>query len=131
MPLRNPNLAITEELLEAVRIIGSGIVGGLIGSFITHRLTLSRERRSGKATRKRNFLAFMRTWQIEIGRTYLESGGFARKPIAFSDVVSSFAGECQSIRGDFDKKKRSDFDALVATVTAFHGAELMAKGGYE
>jgi hypothetical protein len=46
-----------DPLMEVMRLIGAGIVGGLIASFATHRFTLSRERTSGIRNRRREFRA--------------------------------------------------------------------------
>jgi hypothetical protein len=103
--------------VELIRLVGAGIVGGLISAFVAHKLTISRERMSGQASRKREFLVFMKSWRVEIDRQYLESGGFVRNAASFTDMVSSYCGMAESIRKDFRGTERNQFDALHAAMT--------------
>ena len=87
--------------LEIGRLVAASVVGALSGAFAAHKLTASREKSSSKASRKREFLGFMRGWRVEFDRKYLEPGGFARKPSAFTDMVSSFVALADGLRDDF------------------------------
>jgi hypothetical protein len=122
---------IKDALIHIAELIGAGIVGGLIVAFVSHKLTLGRDRTSGKATRKREFLAFMRAWRIEVDRTYLEPGGFARHASSFTDSVSGFSAAAELIRSDFTGESRKKFEGLISAITRFSGGELYTKAGHE
>ncbi|MGD0649656.1 MAG: hypothetical protein ABSA97_00690 [Verrucomicrobiia bacterium] len=122
---------IKEALIHIAELIGAGIVGGLIVAFATHRLTISRDRISGKVTRKREFLRFMRAWRIEVDRTHLEPGGFARHPSSLTDSVSDFGAVAELIHGDFTGERRKKFDGLVDKITRFTGGELYTEEGHK
>jgi hypothetical protein len=113
---------MTQEIIDALihiaELIGAAIIGGLIVALVSHKLTLGRERTSGRAARKREFLAFMRAWRIEVDRTYLEVGGFARHPSSLTGSVSSFSAAAELIRGDFTGDSRKKFERLIAAVTS-------------
>jgi hypothetical protein len=117
--------------VDIARLVSAGIVGGLIGAFAAHKLTQSREQASGRSGRKREFLAFMRAWRIEVDRTHLQAGGFARRPSSLSDSVSDFGAVAELIRGDFTGERRKKFDALVDTITGFTGGELYTQEGHK
>lgn len=124
-------LSDTNPYVELGRLVAAGIAGGLVGSWVAHKFTAGREKAAGRASRKRDFLAFMQSWKVEIGRKYLEVGGFARDPSSFYDVVSSFAAECESIRADLSNKKATELDFLLSKVVACTGGELNNKEGRE
>ena len=122
----------TQDILaHLAELLGAGVVGGLIVAFITHRLTIGRDRSSGRASRKREFLSFMRAWKVEVSRTYLEPGGFAYDPSSINDSVSHFAALAESVRGDLIGQSLKRFSELVSTITGFRGGRLHIKGGHE
>jgi hypothetical protein len=120
-----------DPILELVKLVAAGILGGLIATFTGHKLTASRERKAGRTSRKREFLAFMQTWKVEVGRMYLEVGGFSHDAGSFSDLVPTFAGQCVLIRGDLTPKRQEVFDALASEITGFHTNLIHVKGGHE
>ena len=102
--------------LEIARLVAASIAGALSGALAAHLFTASREKASGKTSRKRDFLAFMQAWRVEVERPYLVIGGFERRPSAFLDVISEFRAAAEMIRGDFTAKQRTRFDELVSIV---------------
>jgi hypothetical protein len=118
-------------ILEVAKLVAAGVLGGLITAFVAHRLAASRERKASRASRKTEFLAFMQGWKVEVGRKYLEAGGFSRDEGAFSDLVSTFAVKCALIRVDMTAKRQKRFDVLASEITGFRGGIVNVKGGHE
>src|SRR5689334_13435787 len=101
-----------------------GVAVTLCGWLVVHRLNRSRDRESreheaakGKEQRKRNFLAKMQQWKVEIDRLHTVRAGRMRNPSVFPDGISAFVGEVQMIRADFADNRRAKFDELVAQIS--------------
>jgi hypothetical protein len=110
--------------LQVIAIVIT-VVGWPLTAFIAYRFgqhsqKLQREHAAKSAIqdRKREFLAFMQAWRVEVDRRYLESGGFARNPSAYADVVSEFRAAAEMIRKDFTRDSRTKFEQLVSTVSS-------------
>jgi len=61
---------MSEQIIDLLRLVAAGIVGGLIGAFASHKLTSHRERESGRASRKRTFLSFLNRWKAITPRSW-------------------------------------------------------------
>ena len=122
---------VQDALFHIAELIGAGIVGGLIVAFASHRLTIGRDRSSGKSTRKTEFLSFMRAWKVAVGQTHLGPGGFWYDSTSISDSVAAFAALAESIRGDLRGESSKRFAELVGKIVSFTGGELHRKGGHE
>jgi len=61
---------MSEQIIDLLRLVAAGIVGGLIGAFASHKLTSHRERESGRASRKRAFLSFLNGWKAITPRSW-------------------------------------------------------------
>ena len=96
------------------------ICGGFALGYFAHFLTVRRERQAGKASRVREFLAFMQAWRIEIDRWHLTIGGQERHPSAFLDSISEFRAAAEMVRNDFNSKKSQRFDELIARIPKYH-----------
>ncbi len=72
----------TQALFEVARLIGAGIVGGLIVAFASHRFTVRRERDSERDKRKREFRSFVVRFKSE---------AVAVRPVGDLDRNRSFA----------------------------------------
>lgn len=108
-----------EAILRTIESVGALTLGATLAVLITHRLTMAREKANGLRQRKRAFLAFMASWEYEIGRSFMHhgGGGFERRDSAYADVISSFVHEAGIIRWDFSKRKRQQFDTLCSAIT--------------
>jgi hypothetical protein len=96
-------------ILEAIKLILAGIIGGLIGARANDRLTRNRERESGVANRKRDFLAFMAQLKAQAMVTHItEFGEF------YANKIPNLRHSSELIAGDFHAGKRADFEVLVA-----------------
>jgi len=56
---------VSDFVADLPKLIASGVVGGLIASYATHRFTLWRERDSGRRNRLRDFRAFVTQFRSE------------------------------------------------------------------
>lgn len=57
---------LNQIILEAIKLILAGVIGGLIGARANDRLTRNRERDAGVASRRREFLGFIAGWRSEM-----------------------------------------------------------------
>jgi len=116
---------MSQEIIDAVvpilKAIGAGLFGALFVGYIAHLLTKDRESIAGRKGRKREFLAFMQGWKMEIERLHLEIGGFARRQSAFFDGAPDFARQVELIRSDFGGRKRKNFNELAAAISSRSG----------
>jgi hypothetical protein len=123
-------------LLQVVGYIGTLIVGGLIGSFITNRLTIGRERQSGRDNRKRGF----RSVVVRI-REEARGGGIGAGTsvgnLTRSQIFAGFYRQkkpelrtaAANVESDFARKQRATFDQLVNTAANITDVEAMAGDG--
>jgi hypothetical protein len=109
-----------QTVFELVRLVGAGIVGGLIASFATHRFTLSRERESGRRNRKRDFRSFIVQFRSEAADRYHWSHTFAT---FYQDKIPNLRHAAATIRDDFPRGRRAEFDNLVSTAAGFTGPQ--------
>src|SRR5437763_16130588 len=89
-------------------VVFLAIAGWLGSNWISYRLGLHSQKlqrehaaQSSLQNRRREFLAFLQAWRVEIDRRHLEAGGFARDPAAYADRVSGFRAAAEIVRGDF------------------------------
>jgi hypothetical protein len=114
MPVSVPTPASQEAAHYTQNIIQ--IVGAFAVGYFTHILTSRRERKGGAIDRRREFLAFLKAWRVEVDRRHLEPGGFARDWRAHADVISEFRSAAEMVRKDFTGKNREKFESMVGTV---------------
>ena len=130
-----PTLMTLDEtiqvLSEVARLVGAGIVGGLIGSYATHRFTLRRERDKGRSDREREFRSFV----VEF-RSAAEEGHFladGSHPHPFSDFYLKKKPELRSaaakITDDLRRNRRAEFDRLVNVAAGFNGEQARDRKG--
>lgn len=117
--------------IDFVRLVAAGVLGGLIATFAGHRLTVSRDRQSGIASRKREFLKFAKAWRVEIRKPTLEGGGWGRDTGAFLDHKSEYTHWAESIRPDFSRKNRDMFNSMDSALMEIGAGKLNRKGGHE
>jgi hypothetical protein len=113
-------LSDQDPLIELARLIGAGVVGGLIATFAGHRLTLSRERQSGVRNRKRDFAAFVAQFRSEAADRYHARGAFAE---FYQNKVPNLRHAAATVFDDFPQKRRTEFDRLVSAAAGFTGAQ--------
>lgn len=95
-----------DPIIDIARLVAAGIAGGLITALANHYFTKSRERAAGVNMRRREFIAFMHSWKVEVSRKYMESGGYFRHASSFCDVLSEFVAQSKRIREDFQSQRR-------------------------
>ena len=104
-------------MFELARLVGAGVVGGLIGSYATHWLTLRRERRH----RKRKFRSFVVQFKSEAAdRHYPSSSDFAK---FYQNKVPALHYAATDVADDFRGKRCTKFVDLVSTAAGFTGRE--------
>jgi hypothetical protein len=108
----------TQAVFDIARLIAAGIVGVLIGSFLTHRFTLSRERqnrehdqKTAKEARARNFISFLDGLRTEA--EWKAPSDFAK---VFRDRMRELRSEAALIRGDVASNKQADFANCLAAL---------------
>ena len=107
-------------LFELARLVGAGIVGGLIASFATHLFTLSRERESGRRNRKRDFHSFVVQFRSEAADRYHRPHTFAA---FYENKVPNLRHAAATITDDFPRERRAEFNKLVSTAAGFTGVQ--------
>jgi hypothetical protein len=107
---------VSDTLAEVMRLVGAGIVGGLIASFATHRFTLSRERTSGIRNRRREFRAFVVQFRSEAADRFHWPNAFAS---FYQDKVPNLRHAAATVADDFHRDERTEFDKLVSIAGGF------------
>jgi hypothetical protein len=99
-------------MYDAIRLIASAVVGGLIATFCAHLLTKSRELKRDSENRRRQFLAFLEQWHAEFVRIphTKEEAIFAH----YINRVPSFSAEKRRCDGDFEPA--AEFNVLCAAL---------------
>ena len=97
-------------------LVAASICGALSGALAAHKLTVRREKEFGRASRKRDFLIFMRTWRADFIQPRFGPGSENGAPGAFMGGVIPFEGYVTSIQDDFTGMSRIRFDEVVAQI---------------
>jgi hypothetical protein len=118
---------VNQSLFELARLVGAGIVGGLIASYATHRFTHSRERESGREQRRRDFRSFLIGFKSEATDLhYPSTSHFAN---FYEEKKPSLRQLAATVRDDFPRKRRVTFDGLVNTAASFTGGQACEPDG--
>lgn len=80
-------------ILDLLKIAAGGFVGSIIGSYLAHLFTSTRDR----SLRKRNFRGFLEEWRAIVEQTDTE-----HIPAHYFEHVRSFRREAERVRGDFE-----------------------------
>jgi hypothetical protein len=120
-----------EPYAELARLIGVGLLSGLVVTFIGHRFSISRDKKAGISGRKRELVIFMKTWRVEVDRRYLVVGGFEKRPSSFTELVSTFAGLAASVRGDMPNRETKQFDGLVSAIMSLNAGNFHTEQGHK
>jgi hypothetical protein len=107
---------IPAHVYEIIRLIGAGIVGGLIASYATHRFTLSRERASGIRNRRRDFRAFVVQFRSEAADRYHPDIKYF--VMFYRDKIPNLRHAAATIADDFPRQRRVKFDELVSAASS-------------
>jgi hypothetical protein len=122
---------MTQALFEVARLIGAGVVGGLIATYASHRLALSRERDSERRDRKREFRSFI--VRLKFDATAVGTIGHLDRSRSFAyfyrEKKPELRAAAANVEDDFSRKRRAEFDRLVNTAAGFPDAEAMADDG--
>jgi len=100
---------------EIIKLIGTGVVGGVGGGFISAYLTHSYTRCRESSARKRNFVAFMRQFEAKV-RDVGAPGLFGK---LYANERPELVRQAALISGDFSGDDRKRFDDLIAHATGF------------
>ena len=103
-----------QVLFDLAKLVGAGVVGGLIVSYATHLFTLRRERDTGRRNRKREFRSFIIQFKAEANRYYSSQRAFEEFYLTKVPLLHHAAA---NITGDFPRKRREEFDRLVNTAS--------------
>jgi hypothetical protein len=116
-----------QSLFELARLVGAGIVGGLLASYATHRFTRSRERESGREQRKRDFRSFLIGFKSEATDLhYPSTSHFAN---VYQEKKPGLRQLAATVRDDLPRKRRAAFDGLVNRATGFTGGQACKPDG--
>jgi hypothetical protein len=121
----------TQALFEVARLIGAGIVGGLIATYAGHLLTARREQHSERRHRKREFRSFVVRLRSDAAAPPLLPNLSRQQAFAAFYREEKRALRCAAadVENDFASKLRAEFDRLLNTATEFTGEELTADNG--
>jgi hypothetical protein len=122
---------MNEPLFEMLRLIGAGIVGGLIASFATHRLTLSRERASGRQNRMREFQNFIVRLKADALAEAFPQGHLDRArafAVFYRQKKHELRAAAVNVESDLRSKRRAEFDRLMNAAVNFKTEEIIADG---
>ena len=116
--------------MSNLEIIALALAGWLASSWLAYRWGLrsqsvQREHAAKSAIKQRRleFLGFLKGWKIDFDRTYLEMGGYDRRPSSFTDVVPSFIQSAEFIRWDLKEDDRKRFDEMVSEISKYRGRD--------
>ena len=116
----------TRALFEVARLIGAGVVGGLIATFAGHLLTVSREQQSERRHRKREFRSFIVQFRSEATDRQHPPNTFTT---FYRDKLPNLRHAVDNIADDIPPKRRAEFDRLVNTAAGFTDDDLLAYNG--
>jgi hypothetical protein len=101
-----------------------GIVGVLVGGLIGHWLSGVRD----SASRKREFLGFLKRWRAEISlpiQTTTATAGINVHEAAYRFRLPDFVREVELVRGSFGD--RNNFDSLTKTLGSLNADDWQKK----
>ena len=125
------NAETNQALFEVARLICAGVIGGLIGSYVTHRFTLRRERDSARSNRKCELRIFVLGLKSESLAEAYPHGPLGRAGafVAFYERKKhELKAAAANVETDLRGKRRAEFDQLVGTATSFTTQEVIANG---
>jgi len=102
-----------QTLLEVARLVAVALITALITAFVTNRLTVNRERQSGRENRKREFHLFV---------THLKAECEHHSPALrfdnfYQEKIPALRREAANIEADFRGNQRRTFNSLVDDAT--------------
>jgi len=107
-------------MIEALKLVGAALGGGIIAACLTHHFTRRRERERDSESRKRDFRAFLSRWRSELER--IPEHQVAEIIKHYHDTVHEFHEAKGRVRGDF--LPVAEFDRLSAGLGGFRDAEI-------
>jgi hypothetical protein len=105
-------------------VIGLAVAGWLATTWLAYRWglrsqSLQREHaaKDAIAGRRRDFLAFMRSWRKDAEGIVLRYDAIYHFPKWYLEAIPGFCGFAETIRGDFTGERRKKFDAFTTTIS--------------
>lgn len=109
---------------EIVKLLGTGVLGGVIGGFVgaysQHKFARSRDREAGIFARKRKFSAFMAQLKSETADLHHPPGTFAD---FYTKKIPNLRHAAKEIEDDFSGERRTEFERLVSKAAGYNGAQ--------
>ena len=103
-----------QTLLEVARLVAVALITALITALVTNRLTVNRERQSGRDTRKRDFRSFVAGLKAECEQHH-HPREFA---VFYGNKLGDLHREATNIEHDFSDSQRRTFNSLVVDAAA-------------
>jgi hypothetical protein len=110
---------LDQIILEVIKLALAGIAGGLIGAKANDKLARSRDRESGIANRRREFLVFMRAWRKEVDMAYNDHEAIYKIPGLFGSTIAGFCASAETIRCDYTKGRRKEIESRIGAISSF------------
>jgi hypothetical protein len=108
-----------DPYLEIARLVAASICGAISGALVAHKLAGRRERDSGRAARRREFLVFMRAWRKEVDMAYNHYDAVETIPGLFNSTVAGFCASAEAIRCDYTGHARKEIESRISAISGF------------
>ena len=115
---------LDQIILEVIRVVLAGIVGGLIGARANDRLTRHRDRDAGIANRRREFLAFMAQAKAEALGTHP-----AYWWEFYHNKRPNVRHEIEMIIGDLSARERAELEDLASAACDLNEIQIHNRQG--
>lgn len=101
-------------------MVAASICGAISGALVAHKLAARRERDSGRASRKRDFLVFMSAWRKEVDMAYNDYEPLYKIPALFNSTIAGFCASAETIRCDYTGHRRKEIESRISAISSFN-----------
>lgn len=118
---------LNDIFFEAIKLVLAGIIGGLIGARANDKFTRAREKESGIAQRKRDFIAYIRQWrsEIELAERDIDKWGVNGIIKTYQLGLPSFNAGIGRVQPDF--RDRKEFNELTSRINGLTAQNLQGQ----